>query len=267
MNQATREILQRAGAARLEIQAALDENTPLTETPGVVTSLARIAHQLSQSTVDPSVLLALNRMDLLAKSMATVEKQAFAWRTQYDVVLQNLSQQRIQVRAYLAALRNEAELREGRRRLQEAIQFKHWRMAQGEEAARLAQMILTEQAQQQDHGLSELKLNLADLARIVELFNDEKTVDDLTDLKDNKLRPALDRLSLTYQFDLIQDLKIALFGKGFTSDEQNQSIIVGSGGLYTLSRDTLLLRGEREKLEDDLASVSHEIDAAVAAFA
>ncbi len=267
LNQATREILQRAGAARLEIQAALDENTPLTETPGVVTSLARIAHQLSQSTDDPSVLLALNRLDLLAKSMATVEKQAFAWRTQYDVVLQNLSQQRIQVRAYLAALRNEAELREGRRRLQEAIQFKHWRMAQGEEAARLAQMILTEQAQQQDHGLSELKLNLADLARIVELFNDEKTVDDLTDLKDNKLRPALDRLSLTYQFDLIQDLKIALFGKGFTSDEQNQSIIVGSGGLYTLSRDTLLLRGEREKLEDDLASVSHEIDAAVAAFA
>ena len=42
--------------------------------------------------------------------MAAVEKQALAWRTQYDVDLENLAQQRTQVRAYVAALRNEAEL-------------------------------------------------------------------------------------------------------------------------------------------------------------
>ena len=196
--------------------------------------------------------------------MAAVEKQALAWRSQYDVDLENLAQQRTQVRAYVAALRNEAELQEGRRRLQEAIQFKNWRTAQGEEAARLA-LILTEQARQESHGLSEFKTDLADLARIVELFNGEQNVDDLADLKDNKLRPALDRI--TYQVELIQDLKIALFGKGFTVDEQHQRILVASGGLYTLWRDTLLLRREHEKLKDDLGLVSHDIDAAVAAFA
>src|SRR5262249_43372972 len=87
----------------------------------------------------------------------------------------------------------------------------------------------------------------------------------LADLKDNKLKPALDRL--TYQFDLVEDLKTALFGKGFTLDQQNQSVVVGSGGLYTLLRDAILLEGERQKLEDGLASVSHEIDTTVAAFA
>ena len=260
----TREIIQRAGEARREIQAALDENTPFTEKSGAATKLAQAAHQLSQSTDDPSALLALSRLDAVANNMAAVEKQALAWRTQYDVELDNLAQQRTQVRAYVAALRNEAELQEGRRRLQEAIQFKAWRTAQGEEAARLA-LVLTEQARQESHGLSEFRTDLADLARIVELFNGEQSVDNLADLKDNKLRPALNRI--TYQFELLLDLKIALFGKGFTVDEQHQRIVVADGGLYSLWRDTLLLRREREKLKDDLGLVSHDIDAAVAAFA
>jgi two-component system, sensor histidine kinase and response regulator len=264
LNQSTREILLRAGEARTEIQAALDENTPFTEKSVAVTSLAQTARQLSQSTGDPSALSALSRLAAVAKNMAAVEKQALAWRTEYDVDLENLAQQRTQVRAYVAALRNEAELQEGRRRLQEAIQFKAWRTAKGEEGARLA-LVLTEQARQESHGLNEFKTDLADLARIVELFNGEQNVDNLADLKDNLLRPALDRI--TYQFELLQDLKIALFGQGFAVDEQHQRILVASGGLYNLWRDTLLLRREREKLKDDLGLVSHDIDASIAAFA
>src|ERR1700727_149193 len=54
LNQSTREILQRAGEARREIQAALDESIPFRQKSGAVTSLAQAARQLSQSTDDPS---------------------------------------------------------------------------------------------------------------------------------------------------------------------------------------------------------------------
>jgi two-component system sensor histidine kinase/response regulator len=263
LNQPTWEILRRAREARTEIQEALDENTPFIGKSDAVTGLAQAARQLSRSTDDPSALFALNRLAEVANNMAKVEKQALAWRTQYDIDSQGLTEQRIQVRAYVGALRNEADLEEGRRRLQEAIQFKQWRAAEGEEAARLA-LILTEQARQ-GHGLSEFKIDLADLAQIVELFNGEQNVDNLANLKDNRLGPALERI--TYQLELLQDLRTALFGKGFSVDEQQQRILVTGGGLYTLWRDTLLLRGEREKLKDSLGLVSHEIDAAVAAFA
>jgi two-component system sensor histidine kinase/response regulator len=260
----TREILLRAAEARSEIQAALDEKTPFTEKPDAVTNLAQAARQLSHSTDDPSALLALNRLDEVTNNMAGVEKRALAWRSKYDVDLADLLQQKIQVDAYLGALRNEAELQEGRRRLQEAIQLKHWRAAQGEEAARLA-LMLAEQARKESHGLSDFKTDLADLARLVEQFNGEQNVDNLAELKDNKLEPALERI--TYQFELIQDLKVALFGKGFTEDPQHRSIVVAAGGLYILWRDALLLRREHEKLKDSLGLVSHDIDAAVAAFA
>jgi signal transduction histidine kinase/DNA-binding response OmpR family regulator len=263
LNRATREIVQRAEEAQREIQAALDENTLFTGRSSAVNSLAQTGRQLSRSTEDPSALLALNRLDATANNMAAVEKQALAWRTEYDIALANLTQQRSRVRVYVATMRNEAELQEGRRRLRLAIEFKARRTAQGEEAARLA-LLLTDHTQQESHGLVDFRTDLADLARIVELFNAEENVDDLVDLKDNMLRPALDRI--TYQFDLIQDLKNALFGRGFTVDVPHQKIVVASGGLYTLRRDTLLLRREREKLKDDLAAVSHDVDAAVAAF-
>ena len=148
--------------------------------------------------------------------MAAVEKQALAWRSRYEVDLEHLAQQRTQVRGYVTALRNEAELQEGRRRLRQAIQIKDWRTAQGEEAARLAKT-LVDHAQEESHGLSDFRADLADLARIVELFNAEQNVDALADLKDTMLRAALDRI--TYPFDLVQDLKIALLGKGFRVDE------------------------------------------------
>jgi signal transduction histidine kinase/CheY-like chemotaxis protein len=263
LNRARREILQRAEEAHREIQAALDENTPFTEKSGAVSSLAQAARQLSQSTDDPSASSALNRLDGMASNMAAVEKQAFAWRTQYDIDLNDLTRQRNRVRAYVATMRNEAELQEGRRRLRLAIQYKARQTAQGEEAARLA-LLLTDHAQQENHGLVDFRTDLADLARIVELFNAEENVDDLVDLKDNMLRPALARI--TYQFDLIQDLKIALFGNGYIVDEPHQRILAASGGLYNLRRDNLLLRGERDKLKDDLGMVSHDVDAAVAAF-
>jgi two-component system, sensor histidine kinase and response regulator len=91
-------------------------------------------------------------------------------------------------------LRNEAEMQEGRRRLRLAIEFKSQQKAQSEEEARLA-LLLTDHGQQQKHGFADFRTEVADLARIVELFNAEEDMDNLTDLKDNLLRPALDRIT------------------------------------------------------------------------
>jgi signal transduction histidine kinase/DNA-binding response OmpR family regulator len=263
LNQATSELIQRAGEAHREIEAALDVYTPFTGKSQAANGLAQATHQLSQSADDPSAFFALNRLDATATRLATVEKEAVAWRTQYDIDQSDLTQQRSNVRTLVAAMRNEAELQEGRRRLLLALEFKARQTAQGEEAARLA-LLLTDHTRQDSHGLADYRTDLADLARIVELFNAEENVDDLVDLKDNLLRPALDRI--TYQFDLLQDLKVALFGKGFTADEQHQRVLTTSGGLYTLRRDVLLLRGEHEKLKDELGTAANDVDSRVTAF-
>src|ERR1700722_7050846 len=94
LNRATREIVQRADEAHREIQAALDESTLFTGKSSAAQALAQAARQLSRSTEDPSALLALNRLDTIANNMASVEKEALAWRTRYDTDLTDLTQQR-----------------------------------------------------------------------------------------------------------------------------------------------------------------------------
>ena len=212
---------------------------------------------------DLSALSALNRLDAMANKMATVEKQALAWRTQYDMDLNDLTEP-AQSGPHLCRCAAQRSRNAGRpAEIADRDRIQSPADAQGEEAARLS-LLLTDHAQQENHGLADFRTDLADLARIVELFNAEEDVDDLVYLKDNLIRPALARI--TYQFDLVQDLKLALFGKGYAEDEPHQRILPGIGGLYTLRRDTLLLRREREKLKDDLGVVWHEVDAAVAAF-
>jgi PAS domain S-box-containing protein len=263
LNQAAREIRQRAGEARREIQAALDENIPFRQKSGAVTSLAQAARQLSQSTDDPSALEALSQVDSAAKEMSAVEILALAWRSRHDANLENLAQQIAQVRTCVVRLRDEAELQEGKQRSQEAIRFQQWKNAQGDEAARSA-LVLAAQAERESHALSEFRTDVADLARIIELLNGEQNVDDLVNLKDQELRPAFDRI--VYQPELVQTLKDALFGQGFAVDELHRTILTGSGGLYSLLRSGLLLRREHEKLKDDLEGASRNIDDAVAAF-
>jgi hypothetical protein len=111
LNQATREIVRHAEDAHQEIQAALDESKSFTGRSGAVTSLARAARQLAQSTDDQSALLALGRLVEAATRMVTVEKRALAWRTKEDVNLPSLARHQIQVRAFVTTLRNEAECR------------------------------------------------------------------------------------------------------------------------------------------------------------
>jgi signal transduction histidine kinase/CheY-like chemotaxis protein len=272
---ASQEIFQRAVEARREIQRVLDENIPLSQRSDAVTSLSRTVHQLLNPTSGTVASTSLQKLDSLANDMAALEQSALFWRSKYDVVWQDQSEQRssAQVRNLITALRGVVETVEGERRLQEAIQFKDWQKAQGEAAARIATIIAAEQGKRQIRGLAEFKTALAEVARLVEKFGSEEQEDDLADLKDNDLEPALERLSYDADFlerigkwDLLEDLKIAIFGQGYIVDEAHQSILVGSGGLYPLWQNTLMLRLGREKLLDNLSLVSQDIDIAGAAF-
>ncbi len=177
-------------------------------------------------------------------------------------------------------LRQTIESLEGQQRLQEALNIKHWSALQGEEIARMAPTILATWRDNQDVAFGDAKSDLAELALLSEVLGREEVPDKLTDLKDNRLKPALVRLgndlnvltktmpdggkSTQGTFD---ELKTVLFGRGFLFDDAHQSIITGTGGLYAQRQAIQSLRHEREKLTDTLASISQEMEAASVTFA
>src|SRR5258708_21836289 len=214
--------------------------------------------------------------------LADVARSAAAWRTKYDAVWEDLSQQRTLglVRNQVTQLRGAVEMFEGRRRLDEALKHKRWRNAAGEAANQLAQSILQEQGHQQSQNTSDFKAELAECARLVELLAGEDQFDNLADLKDNKLKPVLDRLNsgvARFRLDqsgadaltpqAIESLETTLFGQGYRLDEAHQNIQPGRGGLFQLRHDALQLRREREKLKAELAGIFPDLEAANAQFA
>ena len=275
LNQASQEIFKRTVEARKDIEGVLDENIPLSPRSDAVTRLSRTVHQLLNSISGTVASTSLQKLDSLANDMAAIEQSALFWRSKYDVVWKDESERRTSGRVdnLIIALRGVVQTVEGKRRLQEAMQFKQWQTAQGAEAGRIATIIAADQGKRQIRGLAEFKTTLAEVARFVEKFGSQEQEDDLANLKDNNLEPAFERLSYDGDFlepigkgAFLEDLKIAIFGQGYILDEAHQNILVGRDGLYPLWQDTLMLRRGREKLRDKLNAVSQEIDIAGAAF-
>ena len=183
------------------------------------------------------------------------------------------------MRDQLTQLRSGVDTLEGSHRMEDAIKFNHWRHAVGDDAAKQAVAILRQQAQRESLDSSDFNSQLTELARLVELLAGEEQFDGLADIKDNQLKPALDRLgdsvaSLSEGPDIpatltpqaVENLRIAIFGRGYTSDNAHQDIQPGVGGLYVLRRDALQLRRQRDTLKIELTTLAQDMEAANAAF-
>jgi signal transduction histidine kinase len=113
----------------------------------------------------------------------------------------------------------------------------------------------------------------------VELLNGTEQFDSLADLKDNQLKPLLDHLAETVGTftsetagpspitqKSIENLNIALFGRGYVIDQAHQSIQVAPGGLFTLRWDTLQLRRQRDLLRRQVSDLFENIEESRASF-
>ena len=283
LNGAARQIRERAAASQAEIRATLDEATSSpAQSPSALAQFADLVRSQLEAAENSTMRPALSDLRDQCAGLTDIERRAADWRANYLPVWDDLRAQRTmsKARQVIGQLRSDMEALEGRRRLDDAMAHRRWRHASGEEAAHQARTILVEQARRQSEGGTDFDGQLAELARLVELLGGEEQYDNLTDLKDNKLRPVLDRLTATVDSiaaratganapnpQAMGDLKAALFGNDYRLDEAHQMIVAGRGGLFTLRRDVLRLRRERENFRNELAAVMAEVETTNAHFA
>ena len=267
------ELRERAGESRLELLRVLDETEiqPLDGRPSAIPGLIQFIAAQSDGQAQAEERPAARQFAQLMGRLTEVARRGREWRASYDPVWQDVGQQRTlgRARALITQLSRAVEELEGRRRLAEAIQYRRWRTATNDEdSRRLARAILENQARDQSRDASDFKGVLAECARLVELLGGEEQIDSLADLKDNQLKPVLDRLGRT-----ITAFGAAATGTGELTPqivEQLRVTLLGTapdrGGLLALRHDVLRLRREREKLKAEQAALFRDIDAADAAF-
>ena len=269
------EVSKLALESRTEIEGLLQGGAVQTGKGRAIGEWSGLIRQQLNSTPDETLRPTLNRLEASVADLESLWERSGTWNTQYLVASEDLKEQRTlaEVRGIIHTLSAAVETLEGRHRLQEAIQHRRWRTAKGATAARLAEEILKGQANQQTHALREIRSELADVARLVEVLAGEQQADNLTNIKDNKLKPSLDRLARSLNaltknesvpsqlgIETFDALKVALFGEGFLIDEAHQTVRPGQGGLYRLRGDVLRLRDEQRVLQTDLDGVFTRID-------
>lgn len=252
-----------------EIQRTDD---PLAELPGIVRKLQLI---LPASTANPA-LADLHHVNI---EMSQLWEQTLAWRSRYAKVYEDLREKRTlnHARDILQRLRDSAESLEGRQRLQEARRLQQWRKTEGVEAAALADTILTDQSHGWTRVFKEVRTELADLSRLVETLAGENQLDHLADLRDNQLKPVLERLErqlsiLADELKLLPDLpdlspsvaaelRDVLFGRGHSIVKEYQTIHLGKGGLFRLANESLILSREKEALQNTAQQLFERLEA------
>lgn len=229
-----------------------------------------------QTDKSPEMIAIVARMEDAVSELQRLWGKANAWRErQRQVTLDQQKKKTLsRVRRSLNQLRDGLEMLEGRQRLKEALLIRKWRNAGGRQAADHAETLLQNQSSVWKRVLAESKTELMDLARMVEALAGENEPRQLADLKDNQLKPNLERieqlLTILYKEKLLDPLEMpptllkeiqeGLFGQGFEIYKEYQTIRPGNGGLYLLTRTRLELIQQREKLLLEIADAFQKLE-------
>jgi len=199
----------------------------------------------------------------MADDLVSLSGLAHAWRARFRQVAADVEDHTTikDVRQRLTELQAWFDSLEGRQRLREAVGVRRFRAATGGEADRIARDLVAGQARRHLHTLDAIQRELSELGRLSERLAGEDNSDDLADLKENQLRPSLDRLGhqiarlegengLAEQLPggLVAAVGDSIFGRGWVDGRGGEPIQPGTGGLYPLRQSYLDLQVERRRL-------------------
>ncbi len=262
--------------ARSEIGTQLKEQGDHTQNGHIFSEIQDVIQKISDVHEQKTTQPMLRNLATTSGDLEELWNRSHAWRKRFLVVADDAGTHHTldHVRGLLENMRGVVASIEGRRRLEEVVQLRRWRGAEGTQASELANHFLLTLFNRRTRALEESKSELGELARLVEKLDGEEESDNLTNLKDNEIKPSLDRLqrgllalnesqeeTTLLGAQGMLSLKSAIFGNGFSIDTSHQTVNIGQGGLYALRRDVLILRRQRELLFQELQEVSFQIQA------
>jgi signal transduction histidine kinase len=189
------------------------------------------------------------------------------WRSRHEMLNQDvrnkisLNEVRVCLLEIHALINDSA----GRERIRGSLQIRQFKKAQGETANYLAREIVDTYLKKLRGGRDNLQIEIAGIQQLVEVLSGVNQYDQLVDIKDNQLKPGLERLQQDMEKALITNdingtaeleaLRVALFGDDYVIDEKHQTIHVSQGGFYTLRQDFLLMQQERQQFKQELEAL------------
>lgn len=203
------------------------------------------------------------------------------WRRAYDKTAKDILSDKSlnKVRESLHKIHEMTNIVIGRKRIASALKISEYENADPSKADIVAHELVNIHIEMTRGALNNILNDLNDVEKLVELLSGETHFYQLPDIKDNKLKPLLDRMqremkSLKFVNELgtekgveeFETLKAALFGAKHVTDEEHQTIDVSEGGFYTLRREYLSLKLEKNMIYNEFEDIARKFELAWAEY-
>lgn len=276
LNNNSQEIRDLVFEAHFSVTELLNEekSVPPTLKGHILDELQKSSRSLhNNSTTGEGKKIATQLEESIGK-LAKLWLQVVVWRSHYEGVLDDVTHYKSlgHVRQKLHEMRSAVKTIESRRDVQHSRNMARFSSSSGEESDRIARTIVEDHLTHHDNTIENIKTELADISRLVEVLASEPTLSQLVGKKNNHLQPSLARLadgiaglndeqsSTGLSPAAMEALMTSLYGIGYTFNEAQQAVRVGSGGLYALRRDHLSLRDAHVVLHEKADPLFKEIE-------
>ena len=211
----------------------------------------------------PDLMPAFEQLEKNIASLLIVTDKLTWWASAYNRTVPRIPQTRKEVESILGRIFETVDKAEGQQRLERAAKIRQIRRNVGENSKEITISTINEIAA--SNVFSIIRRDITDLVQLSEHLHIITEADNLADLKDNKIRTLLARMRFKTQLSggeksaeknklnsLLDDYETALFGQGYTIDNDHQIIILGYDGEYGLILDQLKMIKEREILRAEI---------------
>jgi signal transduction histidine kinase len=236
--------------------------------------LAGIVHDYRHIISSPVLVPAFEQLEKEVNSLLNIKSKLTWWASAYKRVVPRIPLARKEVEIILAQMLETVDKAEGQQRLEQAAKIRQIKRDALENHINITISAFNELAAPNDFSI--IRRDIMDLVQLSERLHTIAEADNLADLKDNKIRTLLARIRFNALLaegeksagksllsGLIENYETALFGQGYSIDNDHQTIILGYDGIYGFILDRLKLEKEKDTLRSE---VTHIYESTVNSF-
>ncbi len=240
------------------LEAVIDDSNTGKDSP-----LPGLIQDYRKVVSSPDLMPAFEQLEKNIASLLIITDKLTWWASAYNRTVPRIPRTRKEVESILGRIFETVDKAEGQQRLERAAKIRQIRRNVGKNSKEITLSTINEIAA--SNVFSIIRRDITDLVQLSEHLHIITEADNLADLKDNKIRTLLARVRFNTQLSggeksaeknklnsLLDDYETALFGQGYTIDNDHQIIILGYDGEYGLILDQLKMVKEREILRAEI---------------
>ena len=236
--------------------------------------LLSLLQDYRRTVSDPDLIPAFEELDRNINSLLSTKNKLSWWASAYSRTVPRIPPARKEVESILSRILETVDKAEGQQRLDRAVKIRRIKQKDSQGPKQLDSTTINILAAPNDFSI--IRRDITDLVQLSERLHIISEADNLADLKDNKIRTLLARVRMNTRvsegekssekaelYRLLDDYETAMFGQGYSIDNDHQTIILGYDGEYGLVLDRLKMESEKGTLQAEVNRIYVGIETAL----